>query len=130
MFFLKAELYKLPSTQFLTCLSGMNQLTHSLVENETSVKNLTRQLSKAQYDIKQNNISTTQELRNQSMQLEKLRQQSEKDRLTIQQLNGYLAQEIHGIEEKIASLYDIGLTNNATITSVCMFLKSICHSSI
>lgn len=130
MFFLKAELYKLPSTQFLTCLSGMNQLTHSLVENETSVKNLTRQLSKAQYDIKQNNISTTQELRNQSMQLEKLRQQSEKDRSTIQQLNGYLAQEIHGIEEKIASLYDIGLTNNATITSVCMFLKSICHSSI
>lgn len=130
MFFLKAELYKLPSTQFLTCLSGMNQLTHSLVENETSVKNLTRQLSKAQYDIKQNNISTTQELRNQSMQLEKLRQQSEKNRSTIQQLNGYLAQEIHGIEEKIASLYDIGLTNNATITSVCMFLKSICHSSI
>lgn len=130
MFYLKAELYKLPSTQFLTCLSGMNQLTHSLFENETSVKNLTRQLSKAQYDIKQNNISTTQELRNQSMQLEKLRQQSEKDRSTIQQLNGYLAQEIHGIEEKIASLYDIGLTNNATITSVCMFLKSICHSSI
>lgn len=130
MFFLKAELYKLPSTQFLTCLSGMNQLTHSLVENETSVKNLTRQLSKAQYDIKQNNISTTQELRNQSMQLEKLRQQSEKDRSTIQQLNGYLAQEIHGIEEQIARLYDIRLTNNATITSVCMFLKSICHSSI
>lgn len=130
VFFLKAELYKLPSTQFLTCLSGMNQLTHNLVENETSVKNLTRQLSKAQYDIKQNNISTTQELRNQSMQLEKLRQQSEKDRSTIQQLNGYLAQEIHGIEEQIASLYDISLTNNATITSVCMFLKSICHSSI
>lgn len=130
MFFLKAELYKLPSTQFLTCLSGMNQLTHSLVENETSVKNLTRQLSKAQYDIKQNNISTTQELRNQSMQLEKLRQQSEKDRSTIQQLNGYLAQEIHGIEEQIARLYDIRLTNNATITSVCMFLKSICHSLI
>lgn len=130
MFFLKAELYKLPLTQFLTCLSGMNQLTHSLVENETSVKNLTRQLSKAQYDIKQNNISTTQELRNQSMQLEKLRQQSEKDRSTIQQLNGYLAQEIHGIEEQIARLYDIRLTNNATITSVCMFLKSICHSSI
>lgn len=130
MFFLKAELYKLPSTQFLTCLSGMNQLTHSLVENETSVKNLTRQLSKAQYDIKQNNISTTQELRNQSMQLEKLRQQSEKNRSTIQQLNGYLAQEIHGIEEQIARLYDIRLTNNATITSVCMFLKSICHSSI
>lgn len=130
MFFLKAELYKLPSTQFLTCLSGMNQLTHSLVENETSVKNLTRQLSKAQYDIKQNNISTTQELRNQSMQLEKLRQQSEKDRSTIQQLNGYLAQEIHGIEEQIARLYDIRLTNNATITSVCMFLKFICHSSI
>lgn len=41
------------------------------------------------------------------MQLEKLRQQSEKDRSTIQQLNGYLAQEIHGIEEQIASLYDI-----------------------
>lgn len=108
----------------------MNQLTHSLVENETSVKNLTRQLSKAQYDTKQNNISTTQELRNQSMQLEKLRQQSEKDRSTIQQLNGYLAQEIHGIEEQIARLYDIRLTNNDTITSVCMFLKSICHSSI
>lgn len=41
------------------------------------------------------------------MQLEKLRQQSEKDRSTIQQLNGYLAQEIHGFEEQIASLYDI-----------------------
>lgn len=59
------------------------------------------------------------------MQLEKLRQQSEKDRSTIQQLNGYLAQEIHGFEEQIASLYDIWLTNNETITSVCMFLKSM-----
>lgn len=112
------------------CLSGMNQLKHSLVENETSVKNLTRQLSKVQYDIKQNNISTTQELRNQSKELEKLRQQSGKDRSTIQKLNGYLAQEIPGIEEQIASLYDIRLTNNATIISVSMFLKSVCYSLI
>lgn len=131
MFFLIAELNKLPSTQeFFMCLSGMNQLKHSLVENETSVKNLTRQLSKVQYDIKQNNISTTQERRNQSKELEKLRQQSGKDRSTIQKLNGYLAQEIPGIEEQIASLYDIRLTNNATIISVSMFLKSICYSLI
>lgn len=53
-------------------------ITHILVENEASVRNLTRQLSKALHDIKQNNISTTQELRNQTMELEMLRQQLEK----------------------------------------------------
>lgn len=65
VFLLEVELSKLPSTQeFYTCLCGMNQLTHCLVENDASVRNLTRQLSKAQNDIKHNNISTTQELRN------------------------------------------------------------------
>nr|XP_034334541.1 complement C1q-like protein 3 [Crassostrea gigas] len=81
----------------------MNQLTHNLVDNEASDRNLTQQLSKAQDDIKQNNISTTQLLRNQSMELEMLRRQSGKDRSTIQQLNGSLTQEIRGIKEQIAS---------------------------
>lgn len=39
------------------------------------------------------------------MKLEKFRQQSEKDRSTIQQLNGSSAQKIRGIEEQIASMY-------------------------
>lgn len=110
------NLSKLPSAQeFSTYLSGMNQLTHSLVDNEANDRNLTQQLSKTQDDIKQNNISTTQELRNQSMELEMLRRQSEKERTTIQQLNESLTQEIRGIKEKIASMYGIGLTINVTI---------------
>lgn len=112
------NLSKLPSAQeFSTYLSGMNQLTHNLVDNEASDRNLTQQLSKAQDDIKQNNISTTRLLRNQSMELEMLRRQSGKDRSTIQQLNGSLTQEIRGIKEQIASMYGIRLSINVTVSS-------------
>lgn len=116
------NLSKLLSAQeFSTYLSGMNQLTHNLVDNEASDRNLTQQLSKAQDDIKQNNISTTRLLRNQSMELEMLRRQSGKDRSTIQQLNGSLTQEIRGIKEQIASMYGIRLLSMSRfhlITSV------------
>lgn len=116
------NLSKLLSAQeFSTYLSGMNQLTHNLVDNEASDRNLTQQLSKAQDDIKQNNVSTTQLLRNQSMELEMLRRQSGKDRSTIQQLNGSLTQEIRGIKEQIASMYGIRLLSMSRfhlITSV------------
>lgn len=38
VFFIEAELKNFPlSQEFFTCLSGMNQLTHSFVENEESV---------------------------------------------------------------------------------------------
>lgn len=119
------NLSKLPSAQeFSTYLSGMNQLTHNLVDNEASDRNLTQQLSKAQDDIKQNNISTTRLLRNQSMELEMLRRQSGKDRSTIQQLNGSLTQEIRGIKEQIASMYGIRLSINVTVSS-----DNICFNS-
>lgn len=116
------NLSKLLSAQeFSTYLSGMNQLTHNLVDNEASDRNLTQQLSKAQDDIKQNNVSTTRLLRNQSMELEMLRRQSGKDRSRIQQLNGSLTQEIRGIKEQIASMYGIRLLSMSRfhlITSV------------
>lgn len=116
------NLSKLLSAQeFSTYLSGMNQLTHNLVDNEASDRNLTQQLSKAQDDIKQNNVSTTRLLRNQSMELEMLRRQSGKDRSRIQQLNGSLNQEIRGIKEQIASMYGIRLLSMSRfhlITSV------------
>lgn len=119
------NLSKLPSAQeFSTYLSGMNQLTHNLVDNEASIRNLTQQLSKAQDDIKQNNISTTRLHRNQSMELEMLRRQSGKDRSTIQQLNGSLTQEIRGIKEQIASMYGIRLSINVTVSS-----DTICFNS-
>lgn len=119
------NLSKLPSAQeFSTYLSGMNQLTHNLVDNEASDRNLTQQLSKAQDDIKQNNISTTRLLRNQSMELEMLRRQSGKDRSTIQQLNGSLTQEIRGIKEQIASMYGIRLSINVTVSSDNICLNS------
>lgn len=116
------NLSKLLSAQeFSTYLSGMNQLTHNLVDNEASDRNLTQKLSKAQDDIKQNNVSTTGLLRNQSMELEMLRRQSGKDRSRIQQLNGSLTQEIRGIKEQIASMYGIRLLSMSRfhlITSV------------
>lgn len=119
------NLSKLLSAQeFSTYLSGMNQLTHNLVDNEASDRNLTQQLSKAQDDIKQNNVSTTRLLRNQSMELEMLRRQSGKDRSTIQQLNGSLTQEIRGIKEQIASMYGIRLSINVTVSS-----DTICFNS-
>lgn len=119
------NLSKLPSAQeFSTYLSGMNQLTHNLVDNEASDRNLTQQLSKAQDDIKQNNVSTTQLLRNQSMELEMLRRQSGIDRSTIQQLNGSLTQEIRGIKEQIASMYGIKSSINVTVSS-----DNICFNS-
>lgn len=119
------NLSKLPSAQeFSTYLSGMNQLTHNLVDNMASDRYLTQQLSKAQDDIKQNNISTTRLLRNQSMELEMLRRQSGKDRSTIQQLNGSLTQEIRGIKEQIASMYGIRLSINVTVSS-----DNICFNS-
>lgn len=114
------NLSKLPSVQeFSTYLSGMNQLTHSLVSNEANDRNLSRQLNKALGDLKQNIITTTQELRNQSMDMERLKQQSQEDRSTIQQLNGSLTQEICTIKEHIASMYanSIRLSTNVTITS-------------
>lgn len=128
VFVLEAELNKRPSTQeFSTYLSGMNQLTHSLVENESSVKNLTQRLNKALESILQINISATQEFRNQSMELEMLRQKSKEDRSSIQQLNGSLTQEIHTIKERIASMYSIRLSINVAIM---ITTGNICFYSI
>lgn len=124
VFILEAELSTLPSTQeFSTYLSGMNQITHSLVENEASDRNLTQQFNKALHDIKQNNISATQELRNKSMELEMLRQQTDQDRSIMQQLNGSLTREMHGIKEQIASMYGIRLFTFVKITSgqICFY---------
>lgn len=116
VFLLESELNKLPSTQeFSTYLSGMNQLTHSLVKNEASDRNLTQRLNKALEIILQNNISASQEFRNQSRELEMLRQKSKEDRSTIQQLNGSLSQEIRTIKERIASMYSLRLSINVTI---------------
>lgn len=82
------ELSKLPSSQeFLTYLSGMNNLTQNSMAKEAVVKNLTLQLH------------------NQSTELRNLRQQLEKCTSNIQHLNGSLINVIRDVNDQIASKF-------------------------
>lgn len=89
VFFLEAELNKLnvsklpTSQEFLTYLKSMNQLTQNLAANEANDRNLSQWLSDAVQaldDFKLKDMSTTQQLLNQSVEL---KQQSAKDRYAI-----------------------------------------------
>lgn len=65
-------------------LRSINQLTQNLAVNEANDKNLSRRLSdavKALNDFKLKDMSTTQQILNQSVEL---KQQSAKDRHSIQ----------------------------------------------
>lgn len=90
VFYLEVELNrlnvsKLPSSQeFSMYLKSMNQLTQNLAVNEANDKNLSQRLSdavKTLDDLKLKDMSTTQQLLNQSVEL---KQQSAKDRHSIQ----------------------------------------------
>lgn len=85
VFFLESEqneLSKLPSSQeFATYLSGINHLTQNLLTNEAIDRNLTRRFNdvfEAVEGLKINESTTSQQVRNQSIELDILRQQSEK----------------------------------------------------
>lgn len=113
VFFLEAgqsELSKLPSSrEFSTYLSGMKHLTENLLANEETDRNLTRQLNDAVAaleSVKLKERSAAQQLRNQSAELENLKHQSVKDKLTIQQLNGSLTNVIRDVHDLIASMFN------------------------
>lgn len=89
VFFLEAELNKLnvsklPSSQeFSTYLKSINQLTQNLAANEANDKNVSQRLNdavKTLDDLKLKDLTTTQQLLNQSVEL---KQQSAKDRYSI-----------------------------------------------
>lgn len=89
VFFLEAELNKLnvsklPSNQeFSTYLKSINQLTQNLAANEANDKNVSQRLNdavKTLDDLKLKDLTTTQQLLNQSVEL---KQQSAKDRYSI-----------------------------------------------
>uniref|UniRef100_K1QZD8 Complement C1q-like protein 2 n=1 Tax=Magallana gigas TaxID=29159 RepID=K1QZD8_MAGGI len=110
VFFLESEqneLSKLPSSQeFATYLSGINHLTQNLLTNEAIDRNLTRRFNdvfEAVEGLKINESTTSQQVRNQSIELDILRQQSEKDRLTIQQLNRSLINAIRDVNDLITN---------------------------
>lgn len=112
VFFLEAgqnELSNLPSSQdFATYLSDLNHLTQNLLTNEAIDRNLTRRLNdvfEAVEGLKINERATAQQVRNQSIELDIFRQQSGKDRLTIQQLNGSLINAIRDVNDLITSMF-------------------------
>lgn len=135
VFFLEAELNKLnvsklPSSQeFSMYLKSINQLTQSLVANEANDKNISQRLNDAVQvldDLKLKDMSSTQLLLNQSVELE---QQSAKDRYSIhlQQIETQrlvrnlddLKVQVRRFEERISDVHD-------RITSMyCIKLKEL-----
>lgn len=105
VFFLEAELNKLnvsklPSSQeFSTYLKSINQLTQNTAANEANVKNLSQRLDdavQALYDLKLKDMSTTQQLLNQSVELE---QQSAKDRYSIHLLQNETQRLVKNLDD-------------------------------
>lgn len=122
VFFLEAELNKLnvsklPSSQeFSMYLKSINQLTQSLVANEANDKNISQRLNDAVQvldDLKLKDMSSTQLLLNQSVELE---QQSAKDRYSIHLLQNEtqrlvrnlddLKVQVRRFEERISDVHD------------------------
>lgn len=122
VFFLEAELNKLnvsklPSSQeFSMYLKSINQLTQSLVANEANDKNISQRLNDALQvldDLKLKDMSSTQLLLNQSVELE---QQSAKDRYSIHLLQNEtqrlvrnlddLKVQVRRFEERISDVHD------------------------
>lgn len=103
------ELSTLPSSHdFSTYISGMKHLTQTWVANEMVVSNLTQRLDDAiaaLNDLKLKERTTLQQLLNHSLELEHITQKSEKDGLTIQQLNGSLINVIRDFHDQIASMF-------------------------
>lgn len=105
VFFLEAELNKLnvsklpTSQELLTYLKSMNQLTQSLAANEANDKNLSQRLSDAVQvldDLKLKDMSSTQLLLNQSVELE---QQSAKDRYSIHILQNETQRLVRNLDD-------------------------------
>lgn len=105
VFFLEAELNKLnvsklPSSQeFSTYLKSINQLTQNLAANEANDKNVSQRLNdavKALDDLTLKDISTTQQLLNQSVEL---KQQSAKDSYAIHLLQNETQQLLRNLDD-------------------------------
>ncbi|XP_065928376.1 uncharacterized protein [Magallana gigas] len=105
VFFLEAELNKLnvsklPSSQeFSTYLKSINQLTQNLAANEASDKNISQRLNDAVQvldDLKLKDMSSTQLLLNQSVELE---QQSAKDRYSIHLLQNETQRLVRNLDD-------------------------------
>lgn len=104
-FFLEAELNKLnisklpTSKEFSTYLKSINQLTQNTAANEANVKNLSQRLNDAVQaldDLKLMDMSMTQQLLNQSVELE---QQSEKDRYAIHLLQNETKRLVKNLDD-------------------------------
>lgn len=105
VFFLEAELNKLnisnlpTSKEFSTYLKSINQLTQNTAANEANVKNLSQRLNDAVQaldDLKLIDMSMTQQLLNQSVELE---QQSEKDRYAIHLLQNETKRLVKNLDD-------------------------------